>query len=132
MLSIVVTYDFFLIFLFLVFYIPDYAIVSFPNNEKFQAGSKSQVTFVSANLLLGIESLGKFQNMPFVYSRLSKIGKSFTHINDQLSEPLSNAPILNDTKIPGTYTTAVVYLEQWFLKWCKLPFLYSLIIEMFM
>ena len=41
--------------------------------------------------------------MPFVYSRLSKIGKSFTHINDQLSEPLSNAPILNDTKIPGMY-----------------------------
>ena len=36
---------------------------------------QSKFTFVSANLLLGVESLGKFQNMPFVYNRLSKISK---------------------------------------------------------
>ena len=61
-----------------VFHIPDYAIVSFPEeNVKSGAGvgSKSQFTFVSANLLLGIESVGKFQNMPFVYNRLSKCSK---------------------------------------------------------
>jgi len=92
---------------FSVFHIPDFAIVSLSDeNSKLDEGGsslKSRATFVSANLLLGVESLGKFQNMPFVYGRLSKIGKSFTHINGELSEPLSNAPILNDPKLEGKW-----------------------------
>ena len=97
----------FLVLFFSVFHIPDFAIVSLSDeNSKLDEGGsslKSRATFVSANLLLGVESLGKFQNMPFVYGRLSKIGKSFTHINGELSEPLSNAPILNDPKLEGKW-----------------------------
>lgn len=99
-----------------VFHIPDYAIVSFPEeNVKSGAGvgSKSQFTFVSANLLLGIESVGKFQNMPFVYNRLSKIGKTFALINDKLSEPISNAPILNDTRIEDEELMDTVVSDHW-------------------
>ena len=58
-----------------------YAIVSFEDSEEKPPEPKSNYTFVSANLLLGVESLGKFQNMPFVYDRLNRICHSFSHIN---------------------------------------------------
>ena len=87
----------FLIF-FLVFEVPPYAVVSFEDSAKSNPNSK--YTFVSANLLLGIESLGKFQNMPFVYDRLSQICHSFSHINqDSEAERIGNAPILEDARI---------------------------------
>ena len=39
---------------------------------------------------------------PFLeHSLLSRIGKTFALINDKLSEPISNVPILNDTRIGG-------------------------------
>lgn len=39
---------------------------------------------------------------PFLeHSLLSRIGKTFALINDELSEPISNVPILNDTRIEG-------------------------------
>ena len=74
-------------FYFSVFHVPDYAILSYPDEPNKSPSnhnldeSKSRYTFVTANLLLGIESLGKFQNMPFVYSRLQKITDSFMNIN---------------------------------------------------
>ena len=70
-----------------MFHVPDYAILSYPDEPKKSPSNpnldevKSRYTFVTANLLLGIESLGKFQNMPFVYSRLQKITDSFMNIN---------------------------------------------------
>ena len=70
-----------------MFHVPAYAILSYPDEPKKSPSnhnldeSKSRYTFVTANLLLGIESLGKFQNMPFVYSRLQKITDSFMNIN---------------------------------------------------
>ena len=88
---------------------PDDKTGSDPKEE-----NKSKYTFVSANLLLGIESLGKFQNMPFVYRRLVKIADSFLTINrDQScpSDPIDNSPILEDPKITNEelMDTAVSY-----------------------
>ena len=81
------------------FNVPDYAVLSYPEDRAEE--TKSKYTFVSANLLLGIEYMGKFQNMPFVYNRLAKIAKSFQSINRERSpsEPICNAPILEDPKI---------------------------------
>ena len=70
---------------FSVFHVPDFAILSYSDEPNKSPSNptldKSRYTFVTANLLLGIESLGKFQNMPFVYSRLQKITDSFMNIN---------------------------------------------------
>ena len=91
-----------LICLFSVFHVPDYAVLNLDDDkDEIPINKDSKYTFVSGNLLLGIESLGKFQNMPFVYDRLSNICQSFRTINrkfggQDLPEPISNAPILED------------------------------------
>ena len=99
-----------------MFHVPDFAIVSYPDDKTGcdpKEENKSKYTFVSANLLLGIESLGKFQNMPFVYRRLVQIADSFLSINREScpSEPISNSPILEDAKITNEelMDTAVSY-----------------------
>ena len=97
-----------------LFTIPDYAILSCPEepSSKTKEENKNRYTFVSANLLLGIESLGKFQNMPFVYSRLVKIADSFQTISSQ-SEPICNKPILEDPKITDEELMDTSVMPQW-------------------
>ena len=66
-----------------VFNVEDFAILSLDDSKKVpkEDEEKSRYTFVSGNLLLGVESVGKFQNMPNVYGRASKIAQSFSTIN---------------------------------------------------
>lgn len=115
---------FFWILICNVFHVPDYAILSYPDEPNKSPSnhnldeSKSRYTFVTANLLLGIESLGKFQNMPFVYSRLQKITDSFMNINRNehdscKSEPLCNSPILEGSKITNEELMDTSVSHRW-------------------
>ena len=54
----------------IIFYLPgfehtNYAIVNFPDDVN-KRDKKSTFTFASANALLGVEIIGKFQNMELV------------------------------------------------------------------
>ena len=101
---------------FPVFHIPNYAILSVSDTKTGQKlPPESHFTFVSGNLLLGIESLGKFQNMPFVYSRLAEIARSFCTINQvgDPPEPICNAPVLEDPTICDEELMDTVVSDRW-------------------
>jgi hypothetical protein len=69
----------------------DYAIVSFSDEPK---PDKSIFTFATSNALLGVEIMGKFQNMDIVFKRAFKIAKAINELMGK--EPLNNCPILED------------------------------------
>ena len=78
----------------LVFEHTNYAIVNLEPSQKQPAG-KSIFTFVSSNMLLGAEIMGKFQNMDLVYRRAVRMGDALRNLMGK--EPLNNCPILEDS-----------------------------------
>ena len=72
----------------------NFAVVNLEPSREKPAG-KSIFTFVSSNMLLGAEIMGKFQNMDLVYRRAVRMGDALRNLMGK--EPLNNCPILEDS-----------------------------------
>ena len=77
-----------------VFEHTNFAVVNLDNSPK-KPAEKSIFTFVSSNVLLGAEIMGKFQNMDLVYRRAVRMGDALRTLMGK--ESLNNCAILEDS-----------------------------------
>ncbi len=64
------------------------------------SGDAGECTFVTANILLGVEFTGKYQNMPSVYSRLSNILNAFDR-----TEKIKHNLVKDDSNVKRDFIT---------------------------
>lgn len=72
----------------------DFATVCLEQSNGKKPVDQDSYTFVSGNLLLGLESMGKFQNMALVYTRAKHIMGSLNKLKE--NGPISNVKLLED------------------------------------